>query len=89
MLNKKINFGLINLVLVALLVAICISTGDFWIWWTKKLFDILIPFILAFALAYIAYPFLKMMENKGIPKTLAITIIVVLFLGFIGLIIIY
>lgn len=87
MLNKKINFGLINLVLVALLVAICISTSNFWLWWGKKLFDILMPFLIAFALAYIVYPFLKTMEKEGIPKGLGITIIVILFLSFIGLII--
>ncbi|MBQ7140091.1 MAG: AI-2E family transporter [Bacilli bacterium] len=87
MLNKRINFGLVNLVLVALLVLICVLTSNFWLWWAKKLFDILMPFVLAFALAYIAYPFLKMLENNGIPKALAITIIIILFLGFIGLII--
>lgn len=85
--DKKVNIKLINLVLLALLIWIVVSTGNFWVWAFNKAVEILIPFILAFAFAYVCYPFLKFMEKKGIPKGVGIFIILALVIGFIGLII--
>ncbi len=87
MTNKKVNFKLVNIVLVALLILILVFTSNFWIWWGTKLFGILLPFVIAFAFAYVFYPFSKYMQDNGIPKFLAITIIVLIVLGFIGLVI--
>jgi len=86
-LDKKISVKLINLVLVALLVWVVVSTGEFWLWALDKLINILVPFVIAFAMAYVAYPFLKFMEKKGIPKWVGTGIIIVMFVGFISLII--
>jgi len=86
-LNKKINIKLINLVLIAILIWILIATSDFWLWSIDKVIEILMPFIIAFALAYVAHPFLKSMEKKGIPKWLGVGIIIVLLVGFVSLII--
>ncbi len=87
--NKKdrLNFRLINLVLVALLILILVSTANFWIWWGTKIFGILLPFLLAFCFAYIFYPVLKYMEKNGIPKVLGIVIIIILVVAFLGLVI--
>ena len=86
MLGKNINIKLINLVLIAILIWILVATREFWLWSFGKIIEILMPFIIAFALAYIAYPFLKYMEKKGIPKWLGVGIIVILFVGFVALI---
>lgn len=87
MIGKNINIRLINLVLIAILVWILVATGEFWLWSIDKIIEVLSPFVIAFSLAYIAYPFLKTMEKKGIPKWLGVGIIITLLLGFIGLII--
>ena len=85
--EKKVSVKLINLVLIAILVWVVVSTGGFWLWALDKLIEILIPFVVAFAGAYVAYPVLKYMEKKGIPKWLGTGIIIVVFLGFTSLII--
>lgn len=87
MFSKKINWKLVNLVLIALLVLILIATSNFWIWWGTKLFGILLPFVLAFCFAYVFYPVLKYMERNGIPKVLSIAIIILLVVAFLGLVI--
>lgn len=85
--NKKINYKLVNIVLIALLVLILISTSNFWMWWGTKLFEILLPFILAFCFAYIFYPFRNYMEKNGIPKILSIGIIVLIVIAFLCLVV--
>jgi len=87
MLSKKVNYKLVNLVLIALLILILISTSNFWIWWGTKLLGIFLPFILAFCFAYIFHPFLKYMEENGIPKFLGISIIIIFVIAFLGLVI--
>ena len=87
MLDKKISVRLINLVLIALLVWVVVSTGGFWLWALDKLITISIPFVVAFSMAYVAYPFLKYMEKKGIPKWLGTGIIIIIFVGFVSLIV--
>ncbi len=85
--SKKVSIKLINLVLFAILVWILLSTGGFWIWVFNKAIEILVPFVVAFAFAYVCYPFLKFMESKGIPKWLGVGIILVLTIGFVSLMI--
>ncbi|MBE6152890.1 MAG: AI-2E family transporter [Firmicutes bacterium] len=86
-LNKKINIKLINLVLIAILVWILVATSDFWLWSLDKIIEILMPFVIAFSIAYVSYPFLKFMEKKGIPKWLGVGIIIIILVGFVSLII--
>lgn len=86
MLGKNINIKLINLVLVAILIWILVATSNFWLWSFNKIFEIISPFVVAFSLAYVAHPFLKYIEKKGIPKWCGVGIIVILFIGFIALI---
>lgn len=87
MLGKKVNIKLINLVLIAILIWVLVATSDFWLWSINKVIEILFPFVVAFSLAYIAYPFLKTMEKKGIPKWLGVGIIITILIGFVSLII--
>ena len=53
----------------------------------NPIFNIIIPFLFAFALAYAMHPFLQKMQNKKIPKWLGITIIVSLILALATLVI--
>lgn len=76
MFKNKIDFKLINIALVVLIVFLLYSTGNLWIGVTNKIFQIVMPFLFAFAIAYAVHPFLQKMINKKIPKWLGITIII-------------
>ena len=83
---KKINYKLINTLLVIIIIFLIWLMKDLWLGVLTKIIDILLPFILAFAIGYVLHPLLKKMVKRGIPKTLALVIIggtVVLFISFI------
>lgn len=82
--KNKINFKLVNIALLTLIVFLIYRTGNLWLGVTNKLLQILLPFIVAFAIAYALYPFLKYLEEKKLPKGLAIFLIVSILLGFIA-----
>ena len=84
---KNINYKLINYTLISIIIFLIILSGDFWLWGLTKISVIIIPFLVAFAIAYALYPTTKWLESKNIPKWAAITIVTVLLLGSIILII--
>lgn len=85
--KNKINYKMINIALVALIVYLIYSTGNLWLGITNKFFQIVTPFLVAFVIAYALYPFLNYLIDKKIPKSVAILIIVILFLALIGFVI--
>jgi predicted PurR-regulated permease PerM len=87
MLKNKLDFKLINLAIMAFIVFLVYTTNAFWLWFLIKAVEILTPFILAFASAYALYPFLKMMERKGIPKIIGVGIITLIVLGTIAILV--
>ena len=80
MLKNKLDFKLVNFALIALIVFFIYQTGSLWIGLASKLIEIVIPFLFAFAFAYACYPFLKILQDKKIPKWMGITIIVTIIL---------
>lgn len=78
--KNKINFKLINVALVALIIFLLYKTGNLWGGVFNKIVQIFAPFVVAFAIAYALYPFLRYLINKKIPKGIAIAIIIALFL---------
>ena len=87
MFKDKINYKLVNLVLLSIMILILYETGPLWIGIVTKVWSIIFPFLLAFILAYAFYPFLQFMTNKKIPKGLAVFIIVAIILGIVALLI--
>lgn len=85
--KNKINYKLVNLCLIALLIFLVYATGNLWTGIISKAFQIAMPFIVAFVIAYALYPFLKYLESKKVPKGIAILIIVALFIGLIAFVI--
>lgn len=86
MLKDKINFKLINLLVLMIIAYIVIKTSGYWGGIFIKVLNISLPFLLAFAFAYIMHPFVKKLEEKGVRKNLAIFIILgVFFVSIIGL----
>lgn len=87
MFKDKINYKLVNLVLLSIIILILYETGPLWIGIVSKVWSIIFPFLLAFILAYAFYPFLQFMTNKKIPKGIAVFIIVAIILGIVALLI--
>lgn len=82
--KNKINYKLVNLALISLVIFLLYKTGHLWTGIIGKFFQIMMPFIIAFVIAYALYPFLKYLESKKIPKGIAIFIIVALILGILS-----
>lgn len=87
MFKDKINYKLVNLVLLSVIILILYKTGPLWIGIIAKTWSIIFPFLLAFIAAYAFYPFLQFMINKKIPKGIAVFIIVAIVLGIVALLI--
>lgn len=87
MLKNKLNFKLLNLLLLMIIIYIFIATSGYWGGILLKIFNICLPFLIAFAFAYVLYPFVEKLEKKGIRKNLAITLVMlVISIVVIGLI---
>ncbi len=82
--KNKINYKLVNLALISLVIFLLYRTGHLWTGVISKFFQIMMPFIIAFVIAYALYPFLKQLESKKIPKGVAIFIIIALILGILS-----
>jgi len=77
----KINEKLVSILLSMLIFYLGITTFEYWGGILARVFRILLPFILAFAISYVLYPFTKSLEKWGLPKTLA-KVLVLFFLSF-------
>ena len=85
--KHKVNYKLVNTLLILAIIFLLINTFGFWTGVLKKLFNILTPFIIAFAIAYALYPFVQKLEKKKVPKPLAVFIVIASVVGFLALII--
>lgn len=84
--KKQINYKLLNILLILGIILLLYLMKDLWIGVASKILNILLPFIIAFCVAYVFYPFLKYLVSKKIPKPIAILIIVLIVLSVVGLI---
>lgn len=83
MFKDKLNFKLLNLLILLVIVYIAISTIPWWGGIILKLLSVIFPFVISFAIAYAFYPLVRKLENKGVRKTLAVTLVVVVATCFI------
>ena len=86
--NDKVNFKLLNLLLIIAIVCLLYFIKDLWIGIVVNIFNILAPFLLAFALAYVIYPLVSKLIDSGAPKWLAILTVCILGFGSLFLIVI-
>ena len=84
---KRTNYKLVNVLLILLIIYVLFLLRDLWGNVFIKLLAVLKPFIIAFAISYAFYPFLKFLQRKKIPKPVAIIIIVVATISFLAIII--
>ncbi|MDD2181274.1 MAG: AI-2E family transporter [Bacilli bacterium] len=85
MIKNKLDFKLINLAIITLIIFLIYLMNDFWGGLLYKIWTIILPFVIAFVVAYALYPLLKYLERKGLPKSLGLIIIVVLVLSFLSI----
>ena len=78
---NKINYKLVNSLLIIAIVCLLYSIKGLWLGIVAKLFEILSPFLLAFAVAYVIYPLVKKLIDAGSPKWLAILAVTILGIG--------
>ena len=81
--KDRIDYKLVNITLIAFTIFLIYSTGNLWTDAVKKFFSIVMPFIVAFALAYALTPLVDKMNRKGIPRGVAVTIVILATLGLI------
>ncbi len=79
--GNKLNYRLVNTLLVMAIVYIIVATSDYWGGIILKIFNILIPFLLAFVFAYILNPFVKKLEEKGVRRKLALIFVIMVVFG--------
>ena len=83
MLDKKLNYKLVNCALIMVIVFLIYKTGDLWFGIVNKFGRLVFPFALAFAIAYVLYPVLRALENKKLSKALALSTIMAVIVGLI------
>lgn len=83
MFKDKLNYKLLNILILLVICYIAITTINWWGGIIGRLISILLPFAISFAVAYAFYPLVRKLQNKGVRKTLAVTLVVVLTSTFI------
>lgn len=83
--KKSVNYKYLNVLLLLAIAYLLFLMRDLWIGVVSKIFSILLPFIIAFAIAYVLYPILKYLISKKIPKAFGVSIIVVFIVLIFGL----
>ena len=68
--------------------AIALATIVFGIWFVLHLQSVLLPFVLAFAIAYLLAPLVNEVQQRGVPRALAALMVLVPFLGIIVLLLV-
>lgn len=82
--NKKINYKYLNILLLLGIAYLLFLMKGLWFGVVEKLFNIALPFIIAFLIAYVLYPFMNYLIKKKIPKTLAIFIVILTVVSIFG-----
>ena len=85
--KDKLNYKLLNLLLIIAIICLLYLIKSLWLGLVTNLFNIIAPFLLAFAIAYVIYPLVKKLTDAGSPKWLAILAVCILGIGSILIII--
>ena len=79
MFKNKINYNLLNFLILMGIIYLIIATMGYWSGIIIKVFNIILPFFLAFVFAYILHPFVVKLENRGVRRPLALTAVIFIF----------
>ena len=75
MFQNKLNYKLLNILIFALIIFLGLITFNYWGGILSKIIEVLMPFIVAFGIAYALYPAVRKLEEKGVRKGIAVTVI--------------
>ena len=75
MFKDKLNYKLLNVLILAVIIYIALLTSNYWMTIVSKIISIAVPFLIAFAIAYSFYPIVKKIRNKGLSNGIAVTIV--------------
>lgn len=81
--DNKVNYKLVNLLLIILIVCLLYVIRGLWLGILSKMIAVLLPFLVAFAAAYAVYPYCKKLEGYGLPKWLSMGVIYFIIIGFV------
>lgn len=81
--KNKLNYKLVNILLVVLIICLLYFIRGLWLGILSKLVAVTFPFLIAFAVAYALHPYCKKLENLNLPKWLSMGIIYFIIVGFI------
>ena len=68
MFKNKLNYKLLNILMLVVILFLGFKTFEYWSGIVGKIISILIPFIISFAIAYSLYPCVRKLEQKGVRK---------------------
>jgi predicted PurR-regulated permease PerM len=75
MFKNKLNYKLLNILILCVIIYIALHTSNYWLGVIAKIVSILIPFIVAFAVAYSFYPIVKKLKKKGLSNGVSVAIV--------------
>ena len=75
MFKDKMNFKLLNILMFVIIIYFGLITFDYWGWIITKTIAIILPFIIAFGIAYSLYPIVRKLKKKGLSNTLSVSIV--------------
>ena len=81
MLKDKMNYKLINCVLILVIIFLIYKAGNLWLGILNIIWKIALPFLIAFVIAYALHPLVKKLTDHKVPKGLAIALILLLLFG--------
>ncbi len=84
MFKNKINFKLLNLLMVTVILYLIMTTSNYWLGIIRKIISLVFPFVLSFTIAYAFSPLVRKLERKGVRKPLAVAVIVMFVILLFG-----
>ena len=86
--KDKLNYKLLNILIIIAIVCLLYSIKNLWLGIVGNIFNVIAPFLLAFAIAYVLYPLVRKLIDAGSPKWLAILAVCIIGIGLLLIIII-
>lgn len=75
MFKDKLNYKLLNVLILGLIIYLALITMGYWGGLISTLISIIMPFLVAFGIAYSFYPIVKKLRKKGLSNALSVTIV--------------
>ena len=79
--KANLNYKLVNTALIMLIISLMYQASGLWYGIFDKAFSIFLPTLIAFTFAYALYPYTQFFREKGLPKSISIIIVLIIFFG--------